>query len=115
MTTDAEIIADMVKADEIKSAAPGSAVSADAVFLALRLGARQKPRKYHSSDRDAPAPEWFADALVRLKGLPLTIGSFALLAGRGGAPRGERYAIGRWLRASGREPYKCGGELRFRI
>lgn len=115
MTPDAEIIADMAKADEIKSAAPGSAVSADAVFLALQMRARQKPRKYHRSDWDAPPPDWFAEALTLLKGRALTIGGFLMLSGRGHASRGERYAVGRWLRGSGREPYKSGGELRFRI
>ena len=115
MTTDADIIADMAKADEIKGAAPGSAVTADAVFLALQMRTRAKPRKYHRSDSNAPPPEWFTEALATLKGRSLTIGDFVLLSGRLGAPRSERYAVGQWLRASGRQPYKCGGELRFRI
>lgn len=115
MTQDAEIIADMVKADEIKNAAPSSAVSADAVFLALRMRTSAKPRKYDKSDRHGPPPEWFEQALVELKGRPLPIHRFLLLTGRHAAPRSERYAVGAWLRASGRMPYKCGGELRFRI
>lgn len=115
MTPDADIVADMAKADEIKRAAPGSAVSIDAVFLALRLRVAHKPRKYHRSDRDAPAPTWFAEALVALEGRSLTIGGFLTLSGRAPAPRGESYAVGQWLRASGRKPYKCGGEQRFRI
>jgi hypothetical protein len=114
MTSDHDIIADMTKADCIKNAAPGSAVTADAIFLALRA-CKKPPRKYHKSDRNGPPPDWFIAALESLKGRSLTIGGFLLQAGRIPAPREERYAVGAWLRAAGREPYKCGGELRFRI
>jgi len=107
------IIRDMLRADQIKALLPQSAVSADAVFLAIRAATR--PKRGYKPATDSAPPTWFFDALESLKGRKLTIGKFALLAGRLPMDKRGRNDLGMWLRQSGRMPYKAGGEQLFRI
>lgn len=116
--SDHEIIDQIMRADAIKAQVPQSGVSADAIFARLWNDGRKRsisPNRFHKSQRDLPPPDWFNQALVDLSGRALTIGGFLTLSGRGDAKRPERCAVGKWLRDSGRRPFKRGGDQLFRI
>lgn len=110
---DHQITEAMARADRIKATAPASAVTADAIFVAICTGTRTARARRPPSESDAP--EWFAHALKALQGKRLTVGRFMVLAGKTPATKAEKNAVGRWLRASGREPKRQGGEQLFMI
>ena len=117
MMDDFQMIEAAQRAERIKAAAPYLAVSTDAIFTAIVLGKRKPGRPAFRPRVAMPedAPAWFEDALKEQKGKALTIGKFMLFAGRFPYCKKEAYAIGRWLRASGRMPRKCGGQQLFDI
>jgi hypothetical protein len=117
MIDDMQIIEAAQRAERIKAVMPQLAVSTDAIFSAIVLGKRKPGRPGARPKIVVPAdpPEWFAEALVTMKGRALTIGKFMLLAGRIPHTRQEACAVGRWLRASGRKPRKRSGDQVFDI
>lgn len=117
MIDDMQIIEAAQRAERIKAVVPQLGVSTDAIFGAIILGKRKPGRPGERPKIVVPVEpqEWFADALVALKGKSLEIGQFMLQAGRIPVTRQEARAAGRWLRASGREPRKCGGRQLFDI
>ncbi|MGR4877267.1 hypothetical protein [Pseudoxanthomonas sp. LARHCG66] len=110
----ADIVADMKRADLIKSMAPDSGVSVDAIFHRLATPVVKRTKAY-TSRGGYPAPDWFNEALEAHKGQRVSIRRFMILCGRPDASFSERRDVGAWLRASGRFPASHGGELRFRI
>lgn len=115
MMPDVQIIHDMRCADRIKAKAPESAVTADAIFLALRASSRQaKPVLPYSGSAGLPCPKFHA-ALDSLKGQALTVGEFMMLGGMMPARKPQKDAVGLWLRASGRKPRSTGGRRVFDI
>lgn len=117
MIDDVQIIEAAQRAQRIKAAVPALGISADAIFSAIILGKRKPGRPGTRPKIVVPTepPDWFAEALTSLKGQALTIGKFMMLAGRIPATREEARAVGRWLRASGRQPRKCAGFQLFDI
>jgi hypothetical protein len=107
------IVYDMKRADRIKEVVPASEVSADAIFIALRMA--EKPRRGYTKQQHPEPPPWFYDALAQFQGQILTIGRFAFLAGKMAMNKRERNALGAWLRGTGRRPSKSGGEQVFTI
>lgn len=117
MIDDVQIIEAAQRARRIKDAVPGIGVSLDAVFAAIVLGKRRPGRQGQRPRILIPAdpPAWFGEALAEMKGRSMTIGEFMLTAGRLPYTRAEALAVGRWFRASGRPPRKCGGRQLFDI
>ena len=115
MNTDEDLIEDILRAESIKQAAPGSAVTEDAIFLALRLRPRSAERQTVRRASSSPPPAWFALALQDLRGRSLTIREFLTLSRRQDATINEARDVGRWLRESGRTSYKSHGWRKFRI
>lgn len=115
-TFDDQIIRDMQCADQLKAKAPNSAVTADAIFLALRgLPAGRRAKRANRTPSYGLPPQKFHDALAYLKGRSLTIGEFTTLSGMGPAGKQQRNAIGAWLRTTGRMPRKSGARQVFDI
>ena len=112
MSVEKMILEDIALADRIKSQAPESAVSADAIFHCVRSLPKTRKRKVKTTWPSVP-PDEFHEAVKRLRGQALTVGEFIFRAGFGPAGKSQRDAIGRWLRASGRKPRSCGGRRVF--
>jgi len=114
---DMQIIEAAQRAERIKAVMPHLAVSIDALFTVIILGKRKPGRPGMSRKVVMPTdpPEWFTKALSDLKGRSLSIGKFMQLAARFPVTSEEARAVGRWLRASGRQPRKCSGEQLFDI
>lgn len=96
-----EIFEDMLLADSLKAAAPGSGVSADALFAELRR--MRQPRGWRHPGAPPEPPAWFQQQVSSLRGRALTIGEILLLAGREDANKRERNEVGGgwdFLRAS---------------
>lgn len=117
MIDDMQIMEAVQRAERIKAVMPHLTVSTDALFNAIVLGKRRLGRPTLLPKYIAPVEpaEWFDDALRLLKGRRLTIGKFMVLSGRLPVTRLEARTVGRWLRASGRQPKKCGGDQVFDI
>jgi hypothetical protein len=107
------IVYDMKRAERIKEVVPSTEVSADAIFIALRMA--EKPRRGYTKQQHPEPPPWFYEALAHFQGQKLTIGRFAFMAGKVAMNKRERNALGAWLRGTGRRPSKSGGEQVFTI
>lgn len=110
---DETIIERMQHADRIKAMSPVSGVSADAIFIALCV--TKSPTTSKRTDIISHPPQWFNDALIALSGQRLTVGGFMMFAGQPGGSKTEKNYVGAWLRASGRQPFKRGGQHLFKI
>lgn len=92
-------------------------IGLDAIFAAVVARAPAAPAK--SAGRPPaerqPPPQWFTDALDRLKGQTVTASHFLLLAGQSPITDDERRAVGRWLRDRGIMPTKRGGQQLFQL
>lgn len=92
-------------------------VGLDAIFTAVvahAASAQRKPAGRPPAERVA-APEWFGDALARLKGQRVTVSSFLLLSGHSPVSDEEARNVGRWLREAGHTPRKESGQQLFQL
>ena len=122
---DIQIVHNMIRADQIKASAPTSAVSADAIFIALCAASKENQRVEQSSlsstlplrvpISSGEPPVVFLEALARLKGRALTVGEFMAHAGMLPADKRQRNAVGAWLRAAGCRRRKSGARAVFDI
>lgn len=117
MIDDMQIIEAAQRAERIKAVMPNICVTTDALFVAIVLGKRKPGRPHVRLKALVPGepPEWFSNGLLSLKGKTLTIGEFMVLAGHFPVTRPEAVAVGRWLRESGRHPFKRNGKQLFAI
>lgn len=115
MIDDLQIFEAANRANRLKNIMNPSPVSADAIFMAIILGKRSpgRPRSRQMAKAAMDPPDWFTETVAQYQGRSVEIKRFVVLAGRFPAPLTERMAIGRWLRASGRMPRKCGGKQLF--
>ncbi|WP_036041589.1 hypothetical protein [Bradyrhizobium yuanmingense] len=91
-------------------------IGLDAIFTAVVAHAASARGKHQRAPVERePAPQWFLDALERLKGQRVTVSSFLLLSGLAPVTEADRRNVGRWLREAGIEPRKVGGEQLFQL
>lgn len=89
----------------------------DAIFTAVVAHAASAQRRLAGRppvERTA-APEWFTDALDRLKGQRVTVSNFLLLSGHTPVTDDDARNVGRWLRDAGHAPRKIGGQQLFQL
>ena len=117
MIDDMQIMEALQRAERIKAVMPHLTVSTETLFTVIALGKRKpgRPRMLPKFTPPDEPPDWFDEALVLLKGRKLTIGKLMLMSGRFPITRLEARAVGRWLRATGGQPKKRGGEQVFDI
>lgn len=92
-------------------------VGLDAIFTAVVAHAASAQRRMPGRPpaERSTAPEWFTEALGRLKGQKVTVSSFLLLSGHSPVSDDDARNVGRWLRDAGHTPRKQGGQQLFQL